>query len=230
MTSISPTTDLTGTISWSPARPNGRTDLDAVARYELLKRAVDIVVAGALLIALGPLMLLTALLIKLTSPGPVIFRQHRAGRYGRPFVMLKFRTMYHGAQKTRDALLDRNEQDGPVFKMANDPRLTALGRILRKTSIDELPQLLNVLAGDMSLVGPRPLWLPEANQTVGPARLRSMVKPGLTCLWQISGRSELSYQEWMDLDLYYLQARSMLLDMLIMIQTIPAVLSARGAY
>jgi len=204
--------------------------LDPVARYELLKRAVDIVVAGALLIVLSPLMLLTGLLIKLTSPGPVIFRQVRAGRFGRPFVMLKFRTMFHGAEKVRDSLLGRNEQDGPAFKIANDPRLTALGRALRKTSIDELPQLLNVLTGDMSLVGPRPLWLPEADQTVGPARLRSTVKPGLTCLWQISGRSELTYQQWMNLDLYYLQARSTLLDMLIMIQTIPAVLSARGAY
>ncbi len=230
MTSINATGGFTVAIPWAPARAAQRTVLDPVARYELLKRGVDIVVAGALLVLLAPLMLLTTLLVKLTSPGPAVFRQLRAGRLGRPFVMLKFRTMFQGAEKARHSLLGRNEQDGPVFKIADDPRLTALGRILRKTSIDELPQLLNVLAGDMSLVGPRPLWLPEADRTVGPARLRSTVKPGLTCLWQISGRSELTYQEWMNLDLYYLQARSTLLDMLIMVQTIPAVLSARGAY
>jgi lipopolysaccharide/colanic/teichoic acid biosynthesis glycosyltransferase len=171
-----------------------------------------------------------ALLIKLTSRGPVIFTQTRAGLRGSPFTMYKFRSMYTGAEEARAALASRNEKSGPVFKIADDPRLTPLGRWLRKSSIDELPQLVNVLRGEMSLVGPRPLWMPEAIRVVGRARIRADVKPGLTCLWQISGRSELSYDEWVALDAYYVYHRSMWLDLMIMVQTVPAVLSARGAY
>jgi lipopolysaccharide/colanic/teichoic acid biosynthesis glycosyltransferase len=200
------------------------------AGYERVKRGLDVVLATALLAACGPLMLVVALLVKLTSRGPVIFRQTRAGRGGRPFTMLKFRTMYAGAQDDREFIRHLNEQDGPVFKIRHDPRLTWLGRLLRRSSIDELPQLLNVLAGHMSLVGPRPLWLPEARQATGAARRRTDVKPGLTCLWQISGRSELSYEEWVLLDLYYIDHRGALLDLMILLQTLPAVLSGRGAY
>jgi lipopolysaccharide/colanic/teichoic acid biosynthesis glycosyltransferase len=198
--------------------------------YVVAKRILDVVLASVMLVALAPLMGVVALLIKLTSRGPVIFTQTRAGLRGSPFTMYKFRSMYVGAEEARAALASRNEKNGPVFKIADDPRLTPLGRWLRKSSIDELPQLINVLRGEMSLVGPRPLWMPEAIRVVGRARIRADVKPGLTCLWQISGRSELSYDEWVVLDAYYVYHRSMWLDLMIMVQTVPAVLSARGAY
>ena len=198
--------------------------------YEVAKRFLDVGVALCLLILAGPLMLVVAVAIKLTSPGPAIFKQTRAGTNGRPFTMYKFRTMRQGAQDDRASLAHLNEIDGPVFKIAADPRLTFLGSFLRQSSIDELPQLLNVLLGEMSLVGPRPLWLPEARKAVGPARARTTVPPGLTCLWQISGRSELSYETWVAMDIHYIRHRSMLLDLLILIQTIPAVLFGRGAY
>jgi lipopolysaccharide/colanic/teichoic acid biosynthesis glycosyltransferase len=191
---------------------------------------MDVVLALALLVLLAPLMLLVAAAVKLTSRGGVIFRQSRAGINGRPFVMYKFRTMHVGAEDARGEILHLNEKDGPVFKIARDPRLTPVGGLLRRSSLDELPQLINVLRGQMSLVGPRPLWMPEAQRTVGQARLRMAVKPGLTCLWQVSGRSELSYHEWVKLDLHYVRNRGMLLDLAILLQTVPAVISARGAY
>jgi len=198
--------------------------------HRVAKRAVDVTVASLLVVALSPLMLLVAALIKLTSRGPVLFRQIRAGKDGKPFTMLKFRTMRNGASDERKLLADLNMQSGPVFKIPDDPRLTPIGRFLRRSSIDELPQLFNVLRGEMSLVGPRPLWLPEALKVTGHGRYRTRIKPGLTCLWQISGRSELSYEEWVLLDLYYLRHRSLVLDLLIIIQTIPAVINARGAF
>ena len=198
--------------------------------YERAKRGVDLVLSCVFLLALAPVMLIVAVLVKLTSRGPVIFRQERAGQDGRPFTMYKFRSMANGAEDDRPLLARRNETNGPVFKIARDPRLTRIGRFLRRSSLDELPQLVNVLKGEMSLVGPRPLWVPEARQAIGAARLRTSVKPGLTCLWQISGRSELSYEKWVLLDLYYIRHRSMLLDLAILIQTIPAVLSGHGAY
>lgn len=200
------------------------------AAYLAAKRVLDVVVAAALLVVLGPVMLLVAAAVKLTSRGPVLFSQVRAGLNERPFTMFKFRTMRLGAEDDRELLAHLNEQDGPVFKIPEDPRLTPVGRFLRRSSLDELPQLLNVLRGEMSLVGPRPLWMVEAQRARGAARLRTLVKPGLTCLWQISGRSELGYQTWVEMDLFYIRRRSFLLDLLIMIQTIPAVLSGRGAY
>ncbi|MFA6133650.1 MAG: sugar transferase [Phycisphaerae bacterium] len=196
----------------------------------LPKRAVDVVGSILLIVLLAPLMLAIAVLIKLTSRGAVIFRQSRAGLGGKPFVMYKFRTMIDSAEDSRQAVAHLNEKDGPVFKIANDPRLTCVGKLLRRSSADELPQLFNVLSGQMSLVGPRPLWLPEAMSATGRARRRMEVKPGMTCLWQISGRSELSYDRWIDLDLYYIDHQTFLLDLLIMFQTVPAVISARGAY
>ncbi|MCK5114814.1 MAG: sugar transferase, partial [Phycisphaerae bacterium] len=159
-----------------------------------------------------------------------IFQQTRAGKNAKPFTMLKFRTMRIGAQDDRVLLTHLNHQNGPIFKAVDDPRLVRFGKFLRQSSIDELPQLFNVLTGKMSLVGPRPLWMPEAEKAIGAAKLRTQVKPGLTCLWQISGRSELSYEQWVVLDLYYIRKRNLLLDMLIIAQTIPAVLSAHGAY
>jgi len=198
--------------------------------YDVTKRVFDVVFSSLMLIVLSPLMLAMAVLVKLTSRGPVLFGQVRAGLGGKPFTMLKFRSMHRGAQADREYFAHLNEQEGPVFKIADDPRLTLLGRFMRRTSIDELPQLFNVLAGRMSIVGPRPLWLPEALQAKGKAILRTYVKPGLTCLWQISGRSELSYERWVELDIYYIENRTLLLDALIIIKTIPAVLSGKGAY
>lgn len=200
------------------------------AVYEHVKLAGDFVGALILIVLLSPLMVVMAVLIKLTSRGPVIFRQTRAGAHGKPFTMYKFRTMRVGAQQDQEFLREVNYQNGPVFKLPDDPRLIWVGKFMRRSSIDEIPQLFNVLFGQMSLVGPRPLWKPEADQAVGVARLRTQVKPGLTCLWQISGRSELSYEQWIVLDLYYIHRRNVFLDFLILLQTIPAVLSAHGAY
>ena len=206
------------------------TVASASRAYERTKRALDVLVSAALLVALSPVMLLIAAVVKLTSRGPALFRQPRAGLGGRPFTMYKFRSMRDGAEDDRELLEHLNHQDGPVFKIPEDPRLTRFGRFLRRSSLDELPQLFNVLRGEMTLVGPRPLWLPEARKATGPARLRTTVKPGLTCLWQISGRSELPYDQWVLLDLYYIRHRGTLLDLMILFQTIPAVLTGRGAY
>jgi lipopolysaccharide/colanic/teichoic acid biosynthesis glycosyltransferase len=198
--------------------------------YRAIKHLLDVVVAAVLIVVLAPLMLLIVILIKLSSRGPVIFTQTRAGRDCRPFTMYKFRSMRVGAEGDREFLSHLNRQNGPVFKAPDDPRLIWAGKFLRRSSLDELPQLFNVLLGQMSLVGPRPLWLPEAQRAKGAAKLRTRVRPGLTCLWQISGRSELAYEQWILLDLYYIRRRSLALDLLILIQTIPAVLSGHGAY
>jgi lipopolysaccharide/colanic/teichoic acid biosynthesis glycosyltransferase len=188
--------------------------------YLVTKRALDILIGSAL----------AAVAVKLTSRGPVLFRQKRVGLNGRIFTMYKLRSMRDGSEDARPVLERLNEQERPVFKIRHDPRVTPLGRFLRRSSIDELPQLINVLAGDMSLVGPRPPLVHEARQAKAHARLRMAVKPGLTCLWQISGRSELGYRRWVELDLCYIRHRSTLLDLMILLQTVPAVLSARGAY
>jgi len=198
--------------------------------YRVTKRLLDIALAVAGLVLLCPLMLVVAIFIKLTSRGPVFFSQTRAGLDGHPFTLFKFRTMHVGAESDREFLGHLNSQNGPVFKAPNDPRLSFGGRFLRRSSIDELPQLYNVLRGEMSLVGPRPLWAPEAEATEGLARKRTCVKPGLTCLWQVSGRSELSYEQWVLLDLFYIRHRGLWLDLRILLQTIPAVLSGHGAY
>ncbi len=198
--------------------------------YEFTKRLIDIVAGVVLLVMAMPIMIVSAVAIKITSRGGVFFGQKRAGLDGRTFTMYKFRSMYHGAEEARPVLEKLNESDGPAFKIRNDPRVTPLGRFLRRSSIDELPQLINVLAGQMSLVGPRPLPVSEADNVRGKARMRTSVKPGLTCLWQISGRNELTFRQWAALDLYYIRHRSLFLDLMIIVQTIPAVLSARGAY
>lgn len=198
--------------------------------YELTKRAMDVFISALLLFGLMPLMLLVAALIKLDSPGPVILRQKRVGRGLKLFDCFKFRTMVENAQALQAELASLNEMDGPVFKIRKDPRITRVGKYLRKYSIDELPQLVNVLRGEMSLVGPRPP-LPHEVEMYEPRYLRRLdVKPGLTCLWQVSGRNELSFEQWMELDLYYVENRSFLLDIEILFRTIPAVVSARGAY
>ncbi len=195
----------------------------------LIKAILDRFLAGAALVLTLPLMAAAAVAIKLTSPGPVLFVQRRGGLHGRPFPMLKFRTMRQDAEKEREALLAANEMDGPVFKIREDPRVTPVGRFLRRTSIDELPQLVNVLLGQMSLVGPRPLPVVETENIAGPHRRRLSVRPGITCLWQISGRNELGFQQWMDLDLQYVDNWSLGLDVAILLRTVPALLTARGA-
>jgi lipopolysaccharide/colanic/teichoic acid biosynthesis glycosyltransferase len=198
------------------------------------KRTMDVLGAALGLAIFSPLMLLTAVVIKLTSEGPVVFKQLRAGAGGKPFTMYKFRSMYVWSEQRRQALLPFNEQTGPVFKMRNDPRITPFGRTIRRLSIDELPQLWNVLKGDMSLVGPRPLPCEEipCGKNIcrhEPRLCRLSVKPGLTCYWQVSGRSNVAFDQWLRMDMRYVAERSLLTDLRILLLTVPAVLSLRGA-
>jgi exopolysaccharide biosynthesis polyprenyl glycosylphosphotransferase len=196
----------------------------------VFKRVVDIVFSLGMIILLLPLFLLTAVLIKLTSRGPAVFVQKRLGLNKRHFGIYKFRTMVVDAEKRMSEIEHLNEVTGPVFKIKNDPRITALGRILRKTSIDELPQLFNVLKGDMSLVGPRPLPIRDYEGfNEDWQRRRFSVRPGITCLWQIGGRSSISFEKWMELDLQYIDKWSLRLDLEILVKTIPAVLRGSGA-
>jgi exopolysaccharide biosynthesis polyprenyl glycosylphosphotransferase len=195
----------------------------------ILKRIMDICVASVVAILTLPLTILSAILIRLTSPGPVFFKQERCGLNRRPFTMYKLRSMVDNAEQARFELEVLNEMDGPVFKSSKDPRITLLGKYLRRFSIDEFPQLYNVLRGDMSLVGPRPPLPQEVDRYERWQRRRLSMKPGLTCLWQISGRNEVSFQDWMKLDLSYIDNWSLLLDLKILIKTIPVVLFGKGA-
>jgi lipopolysaccharide/colanic/teichoic acid biosynthesis glycosyltransferase len=202
----------------------------AIRPLPLWKRGMDIIGAGLGLLLLLPLMTLIAAAIRLTSRGPVIFRQQRAGLGGEPFAMLKFRTMVANAEARKAELAPLNQQDGPAFKLDHDPRVTALGRLLRCSSLDEIPQLWNVLRGQMSLVGPRPLPCKEAAACAGWYVRRLEVTPGITGLWQARGRSQVSFRRWMAMDLAYIRHRSLLLDVRILLETIPAVLLGRGAW
>lgn len=195
------------------------------------KEVMDRVGALAGLVVLSPLFLVVILAVKLGSPGPVFFTQERAGRHGRPFTMYKFRSMRTDAEDLRESLEDANQMSGPVFKIENDPRITKVGAWLRRTSIDEFPQLFNVLKGEMSLVGPRPLPVYEVEKFERSAQRRRLsVKPGLTCIWQISGRNEVrNFEDWVKLDLEYIDNWSLWLDVKILIKTIPVVLSGAGA-
>lgn len=197
----------------------------------VFKGIMDFIGALLLLVLTLPLWIVAAIGIRLASKGPVFFRQERAGRYGRPFHMWKFRTMHTDAESRRAELESLNEMDGPVFKIKDDPRIFGLGRWLRKTSIDELPQLLNVLRGEMSLVGPRPLPVYEINRIEKHAQRRRLsVKPGLTCLWQVTGRNGIkNFEEWVALDLKYIDNWSLWLDLKILLKTLPAVLRGLGA-
>jgi exopolysaccharide biosynthesis polyprenyl glycosylphosphotransferase len=195
-----------------------------------LKRALDVSVAGVVLLLLLPLMVVAASCVRLSSPGPIFFLQERIGLNKRRFRIFKFRTMTANAEGQMAALDQHNEATGPVFKMKDDPRITRIGKVLRKTSIDELPQLLNVLIGDMSLVGPRPLPVRDYEGfNCDWQRRRFSVKPGITCLWQINGRSSISFDQWMLLDLKYLDEWSLWLDVKILAKTVPAVLRGAGA-
>jgi lipopolysaccharide/colanic/teichoic acid biosynthesis glycosyltransferase len=193
------------------------------------KRAIDIAGAAAGLLVASPVMGVAATLIKYGSKGPVIFTQQRAGLGGRPFTIFKFRTMVVDAEEQKAALRKFSEQDGPAFKLTNDPRITRVGRFLRKTSIDELPQLWNVLRGDMTLVGPRPLPVGESDACERWHRRRLDVTPGLTCIWQVKGRSKVSFSEWVRMDVAYIRRRTFWNDLRILFETIPAVLLRRGA-
>jgi len=196
----------------------------------LIKRILDVVLSFVLLVLVSPLLLTAAVLIRLTSKGPVFFRQERLGVNKRTFLIYKFRTMVPDAEKLIAALEDQNQVSGPVFKIMDDPRITPLGRMLRRSSIDELPQLFNVLKGDMSLVGPRPLPVRDYqgfNQDW--QRRRFSVRPGITCLWQVNGRSSIPFEQWMRLDLQYMDEWSLWLDLKILARTIPAVLRGSGA-
>jgi len=197
----------------------------------LVKEAFDVVAAFVLLMFLLPLFLAAVALIKLSSPGPVLFRQQRSGLNGRPFTMLKFRSMVSDAEQRRHELEALNEMDGPVFKVTDDPRVTPIGRFLRRHSVDELPQLINVLRGEMSLVGPRPLPVDEVRRFDDLAhRRRLSVKPGMTCLWQVSGRNNVKdFKDWVRLDLEYIDNWSLWLDFKILVRTIPVVFSGTGA-
>ena len=195
-----------------------------------VRRLLDVVLAGIILLIFGPLVMLpTAILIKLTSPGPVLFKQKRCGLNGRVFTMFKFRSMVDNAEQLRVEMEAFNEMDGPVFKSSRDPRITIIGKIIRRRSIDELPQLFNVLQGHMSLVGPRPPIPEEVARYERWQRRRLSMKPGMTCLWQISGRNQVSFEDWMKLDLTYIDNWSLLLDLKILLKTVPVVLLGRGA-
>ena len=195
------------------------------------KQLIDFFGAAAMLLASTPFLVVFALLVKFTSPGPILFRQQRSGLNGRPFTLYKFRTMVTNAEQLKHELAAMNQMSGPVFKLVNDPRITRFGRFLRKSSIDELPQLINVLRGEMSLVGPRPLPVDEVRRFNDLAhRRRLSVKPGLTCLWQVSGRNKVKdFKDWVRLDLEYIDNWSLWLDMKIIFRTLPVVLTGAGA-
>ncbi|MCA9246070.1 MAG: sugar transferase [Planctomycetales bacterium] len=195
----------------------------------LAKRAVDVVGAAIGLSLLTPLFAIVAVAIKITSPGPIFFFQKRSGRGGRPFDMVKFRSMVVDAESRKAELMAQNEQDGPAFKIKNDPRMTSIGRFIRATSIDELPQLWNVLRGDMSLVGPRPLPCNETEGCQPWQKQRLDVTPGLTCIWQVSGRAKVvSFADWVRMDVRYIRNRSLLADFRLILATLPAMVAKKG--
>ena len=189
--------------------------------YSVTKRLIDIVGSLCGIILLSPLFLIVAILIKLEDPkGKVFFAQERNGKYPKTFKMYKFRSMVHNAEDLLKDLMDRNEQTGPVFKINDDPRITKVGKFIRKTSIDELPQLFNVLKGDMSLVGPRPPIPHEVEQYNSYQMQRLAVKPGLTCIWQVSGRNNIGFDEWVEMDIEYIKTRNLWLDIKLIFKTV----------
>jgi len=194
------------------------------------KRLLDLALGSAALILASPIMSLTALAVKLDSPGPVFFSQTRVGKWGQPFTCYKFRSMYIDAEERKKELMAQNEADGPVFKMKRDPRITRVGRVIRKLSIDELPQLFNVLRGDMSLVGPRPPVPSEVEQYTFDQHRRLDAVPGITGLQQIMGRSDLDFERWVAFDVEYIEKQSFWYDVKILLKTIPAVILGKGAY
>lgn len=198
--------------------------------YLIIKRLIDIIGSGLGLIIASPIMLIVALLIKLEDPkGPILFSQLRNGEYPNTFKMYKFRSMYVDAEERLHELMHLNEQSGPAFKIKDDPRITKVGKFIRKTSLDELPQLFNVLKGEMSIVGPRPALPREVEQYTDYQKQRLFVKPGLTCIWQVSGRNNIGFEEWVQLDIEYIKTRSLWLDIKLILKTIPALLGDENA-
>jgi exopolysaccharide biosynthesis polyprenyl glycosylphosphotransferase len=204
--------------------------LDANPWQVAVKRLMDIVISALAVVVLIPVLLTVALLIRLTSRGPVFYVQERVGRGGEPFRMLKFRSMYRGAHARRNEHAEQNMHQGPIFKIRDDPRITPVGRAIRRLSIDEFPQFFNVLMGNMSLVGPRPALPEEFLDYTDRERERLLVKPGVTCIWQVSGRSDIDFDTWIDMDLEYIEEWSLSLDLKLLVRTVPAVLTGRGAY
>lgn len=198
--------------------------------YKAAKRLFDIVASSAALIILSPVFLMTAVAILIEDGGPVFFVQPRAGKDMKPFQMYKFRSMFRDADKLFDGLQKQNEQSGHAFKIKDDPRITRVGKFIRKYSIDELPQLINVLKGDMSIVGPRPILTFQMESCNEYQKQRLIVKPGLTCYWQIGGRADVKWEEWVELDLKYIRDMSMGTDLMLIAKTVPAVVRGDGAY
>ena len=188
--------------------------------YEISKRAIDIIGAGSGLLLLSPVIAIVACAVKFTSKGPIFFSQKRVGKNGKIFEMYKFRSMVVNAEELKEKLAHQNEMSGPMFKMKDDPRVTKVGKFIRKTSIDELPQLWNVLKGDMSLVGPRPSLPKEVAQFEDWMHRRLEVKPGLTCYWQVSGRNNIDFEDWMKLDIRYVEERNLFVDIKLIFKTI----------
>lgn len=198
--------------------------------YEFLKRTMDILASLAGLIVLSPVLIIVSIMILIDSKGPIIFSQDRIGKNGRRFKMYKFRSMVVDAEKLKKKLLEQNEMSGPMFKMKDDPRITGIGKFIRKTSIDELPQLVNVLKGEMSLVGPRPS-LPHEVEKFEPWMMKRLqVKPGLTCYWQVSGRNNIDFEEWMQLDIDYVNDRNLFLDIKLIFKTFFVLFGDKNAH
>lgn len=197
--------------------------------YTFFKRFFDIFLSLLAIVGLSPLLLVTSMVVKFQDWGPVFFMQKRVGRNGKKFNIFKFRSMCIDAEEKIGELLDKNEASGPMFKIKDDPRITPFGKFIRKTSIDELPQLFNILFGDMSIVGPRPALPREATQYEQSHKLRLLVKPGLTCYWQVSGRSKLGFEKQVELDKKYIEKRCLMLDFVLILKTIPAVIKHDGA-
>ena len=198
--------------------------------YFVIKRVIDIVLAAIGLLVFSPIMLIVVIAIKLEDfKGPVLFSQERVGKLGEIFKIYKFRSMYVDAEQRLQELQHLNEQTGPVFKIKDDPRITKVGKFIRKTSLDELPQLVNVLRGEMSIVGPRPALPREVKQYNAYQKQRLLVKPGITCIWQVSGRNNIGFDEWVELDLEYIKNQSLGLDIKLILQTIPALLGDHNA-
>jgi len=197
--------------------------------YDFFKRAMDISCAAAGIIVLSPIFIITSILIRLDSRGPIFFSQERIGKDGKIFKMYKFRSMVVNAEELKKKLLKENEMSGPMFKMKEDPRITGIGKFIRKTSIDELPQLFNVLKGEMSLVGPRPSLPKEVEKFDNWMLERLEVKPGLTCYWQVMGRNNIDFERWMELDIRYVKERSLLLDIKLILKTVNVLLGDENA-
>ena len=198
--------------------------------YEVVKRLIDVVCSFLGVLVLSPLFIIIAIIIKMTSKGPVFFSQKRVGKNGKEFDMYKFRSMVVNAEELKERLADQNEMSGPMFKMKDDPRVTKVGKFIRKTSIDELPQLWNVLKGDMSLVGPRPSLPKEVAQFEEWMYKRLEVKPGLTCYWQVSGRNNIDFEDWMKLDIKYVDERSTWIDIKLIFKTVGVLFGDKNAH